>query len=98
MAFTTVTSTDGYVVESELTGATLRVYSPQRAKRLFTVNVSHNGQGKARLTNAYGNCSFKVRVAIKAWLKLNNFTSYTFERGAPHDGQRSLGGVVQLTA
>ena len=55
MAFTTVVSTDGYVVESELTGATLRVYSPQRAKRLFTVNVSHNGQGKARLTNAYGN-------------------------------------------
>jgi len=94
VAFTTVTSTDGYVVESELTGATLRVHSPHRAKRLFTVNVSHNGQGKARLTNGYGNYSFKVRVAIKAWLKLNNFNSYTFERGAPQDGQRLLSGVV----
>lgn len=98
MAFTTVTSTDGYVVESELTGATLRVYSPQRAKRLFTVNVSHNGQGKARLTNGYGNYSFKVRLAIKAWLQQNNFTSYTFERGAPHEGQRALSGNILLTA
>lgn len=98
MAFTTVTSADGLVVESELTGATLRVYSPQRAKRLFTVNVSHNGQGKARLTNAYGNYSFKVRLAIKAWLQLNNFTSYTFERGAPHEGQRALSGNILLTA
>lgn len=98
MAFTTVTSTDGYVVESELTGATLRVYSPQRAKRLFTVNVSHNGHGKARLTNGYGNYSFKVRLAIKAWLQQNNFTSYTFERGAPHEGQRALSGNILLTA
>ena len=98
MAFTTVITADGLEVESELTGATLRVYSPQRAKRLFTVNVSHNGQGKARLTNAYGNYSFKVRVAIKAWLQQNNFTSYTFERGAPQDGQRALSGKVSLTA
>lgn len=94
MAFTTVTTADGLEVESELTGATLRVYSPHRAKRLFTVNVSHNGQGKARLTNGYGSYSFKVRVAIKAWLQLNNFTSYTFERGAPQDGQRALNGNV----
>ena len=94
MAFTTVTSTDGLVVESELTGATLRVYSPHRAKRLFTVNVSHNGQGKARLTNGYGNYNFHVRRAISTWLKLNNFISYTFERGAPQDGQRALNGNV----
>jgi len=88
VAFTTAISADGLEVESEITGATLRVYSPQRAKRLFTVNVSHNGQGKARLTNGYGVYSFKVRIAVKAWLKLNNFTSYTFERGAPEEGQR----------
>lgn len=98
MAFTTVISTDGLVVESELTGATLRVYSPQRAKRLFTVCVSHNGQGKARLTNAYGNYSFNVRLAVKTWLQQNNFTSYTFERGAPFEGQRALNGTVPLTA
>lgn len=94
MAFTTVTTTDGLEVESELTGATLKVYSPHRARRLFTVNVSHNGQGKARLTNGYGNYNFHVRRAISAWLKLNNFNSYTFERGAPQDGQRLLSGVV----
>lgn len=94
MAFTTVITADGLEVESELTGATLRVYSPQRAKRLFTVNVSHNGQGKARLTNGYGNYSFKARMAIKTWLHKQNFTSYTFERGAPQDGQRALSGNV----
>jgi hypothetical protein len=94
VAFTTVITTDGLEVESELTGATLRVYSPQRAKRLFTVNVSHNGQGKARLTNGYGNYNFHVRRAITTWLKLNNFTSFTFERGAPQDGQRALNGNV----
>lgn len=94
MAFTTVTSTDGYVVESELTGATLRVYSPQRAKRLFTVNVTHAGDRTARLFNGYGSITLEVRKAIRAYLKHNNFEFLTFERGNPEDGLRPITGRV----
>ena len=95
MAYSTITSIDGLVVESELTGATLKIYdSPARNHLVFNVNVVHAGDHTARLFNGSGSITTEVRRAIRAYLKLNNFTHLTFERGNPISGFRLIIGRV----
>jgi hypothetical protein len=94
MAYSTIYTPDGLVVESELTGATLKVYSPLRARRLFSCQIAHSGCGVARISNASGQYSFKIRLGIQKYLKGNNFKRFTFERGNPEDGLRPLEGKV----
>ncbi|MFU1599216.1 hypothetical protein ACM257_17695 [Alteromonas macleodii] len=91
MAYSTIKSVDGLVVESELTGATLKIYdSAARERLVFSVNVTHAGDRTARLFNGYGNVTVEVKKSIRAYLKLNNFSSLTFERGNPEEGLRTI--------
>lgn len=95
MAYSTITSIDGLVVESELTGATLKIYdSPARNHLVFSVNVVHAGDNTARLFNGSGSITTEVKRAIRAYLKLNSFTHLTFERGNPLVGLRTVTGKV----
>tara|TARA_B100001063_G_scaffold247320_1_gene292609 strand:+ start:4980 stop:5264 length:285 start_codon:yes stop_codon:yes gene_type:complete len=94
MAYSTINTPDGLVVESEINTATLKVYSPLRGRRLFTCQISHAGNRLARISNGSGQYSFKIRVGIQKYLKSTNFSRYTFERGNPEDGLRPLEGEV----
>lgn len=95
MAYSTIKSIYGLVVESEVTGSTIRVFSPQRKKLLFNVSVVHAGDRLARLYNGTGVYNFKVRLGIREYLKLQGFQRFTFERGNPEDGLRPLVGLVK---
>lgn len=95
MAYSTIKSIDGLIVESELTGATLKIYDCEARTRLvFNVNVTHAGDRTARLFNGYGSITLEVRKAIRAYLKHNNFEFLTFERGNPEDGLRPITGKI----
>lgn len=94
MPFATTTASNGLVVESELTQSTIRIYKPRKTILLFSCQVSHAGMRKARISNAQGQYNFKIRLALKHWLKLNNFHSFTFERGKPDEGQTPWEGKV----
>ena len=88
MAYSTITTKDGLVVESEVTGSTIRVFSPQRKKLVFNVSLSHAGNRVARLYNASGTYNFKVRLGVTKYLKAQGFTRFIFERGNPEEGLR----------
>lgn len=95
MAYSTIKSKDGLVVESELTGATLKIYDSEARERLiFNVNVTHAGDRTARLFNGSGAITLQVRKAVRAYLKHNNFEFLTFERGNPEDGLRPITGKI----
>lgn len=97
MPFATTTASNGLVVESELTQSTIRIYKPRKTILLFTCQVSHAGMRKARISNAHGEYNFKVRLALKHWLKFNNFHTFTFERGKPDEGQTQWEGKVSAS-
>lgn len=95
MAYSAIKSIDGLVLESELTGATLKIYDSEDLDRLvFNVSVTHAGDRTARLFNGFGSITPEVRKAVRAYLKLNNFAFLTFERGNPKDGLRPITGKV----
>lgn len=93
VAYSTITTKDGLAVESELTGSTLRVFSKDK-KPMFVVSLTHAGNRVARLYNGSGEYTFKVRTAIRNYLKSQGFLRFTFERGNPSEGLRPLVGKL----